>query len=84
MWIRTQNLLDSFSSDNKKQKLFARNSASGKRFDESDLSELIDRLGVAVKPRTVYAVDRNFRRVAHLRLCTLTKDGETLYNAEAS
>ena len=84
MRIRTQNLLNSFSSDNKKQKAFARNCASGKRFDESDLSESIDRLGVAVKPRTVYAVGRNFGRVAHLRLCTLTKDGESLYNTEAS
>ena len=66
MRIRTQNLPNSFSSDNKKQKaVLARNCASGKRFGESDLSESIDQSAVAAKLRTVHTVGRNFGQVAH-------------------
>ena len=49
MRIRTQTLPNSFSSGNKKQKaVLPETAASGKRFGESDLSESIDQLAVAV------------------------------------
>jgi hypothetical protein len=61
MRIRTQNLADSFSSSNKKQKaVLPPNCALGKRFGENDLVESNDRSAVAVKARKIHTVGRNF------------------------
>ena len=72
MWIRTQNLPDSFSSDKKKQKAVLPGTGPWASLLANDLSESIDQSAVAVKPRTVHTVGWNFGPVAcygpvHLR-----------------
>ena len=65
MWIRTQNLPNSFSSHNKKTKAVLpqtapRASVLAKTTSRSQLS-----LAVAVKSQTDHTVGRSFRQVAH-------------------
>jgi hypothetical protein len=84
MRIRTQNLPNSFSLDNKKPKVVCPNLGLGHAFGESDLSRPIDQLaGDGQTTDGSHGWPESWTSGA-LWLCTLTKNDETLYNAEAS